>query len=307
MSNNFFEFEIEHGCFWKAFVDFLAESMPKCTMTLNNTGIRIQSKNVKQGANKYAMFIYLNKSSFSLFNLKEEILNDELEECSNLTPIPCQIQFITREMQKHCKTIKKKEVVKLSLPSENSDVSNLVLTISDRSKPYKIERKDLSISSHVTHIRDISDFQQGEDEVQYLASPYSLKAEEIQNLKKTIGVKNSFVEITIYEDRRLEFRSNSQGSAPLVLIFENNPNKPLPNSSYKIQVSGSIIVMLSKLFQLSTDLNFYQPTANSTARGIMISGCFDKPKYMGNYRIIVSEDLRLKKVINEYTIGQNTD
>jgi len=262
-----FEIKIENGCFFKSLIDFLSTCVDKCWMDIDEDGIKITETCEKPKQNKFAFYIILERNHFNSF-----ILNK-----------PTKFQIDTKSLQKLCRNIKKKDrIIMTHTILENSEKQYLILTIIDDGMIGRNEEKIITLSSHYTKIDTTK--RKVVETVGFCKVPFILPSSGVQNIKKSIGMKCTTVEILTQCPTFIQFKSTSYSIAPLIITYGTlNKDEKL----FSINICGSIITVLSKLTQLSKDIQFFQ-YENNNHICMRIVSVIDIPKFIGKIELIIN-------------------
>lgn len=266
VSDFIFEISFDNGYFFKYLIDFVSVCVPEqdklCEFIFNENGIYLTYKSEKTDNIKYFVFLDLERSNFIKYKINKNL----------------KIFLEPKQLQKICRNIKKKDKVVLKFTNQKK-----LLLIINTEDIYSMEETKEIIYSRYYEI-NITDDKELEKPTGSSGNPFSLSSNNIQNLRKAVGVKTEPV-LMYLQDEYLEFITVSHRISPLTIKYgKYDENKP----KNKVSLSGSIISILSKLSNLSNKIKFFPNEDDDSSVGwIKVSANIDIPQYMGNVDIFV--------------------
>lgn len=271
-----FKVSLTNGYFFKSYVDFLAScvhtSDNKCWLRVDEDGLKIEYTTDKQDRNRCHVFILLERAHFKNYLITKNV----------------EINIEPKQLQKICRNIKKKDKLVFSF-SENDSTAELKLTIYNDQFCGKEEIKEIPFISHYEKKEEVII----EKPTEFYSFPFTITSDDIQNVKKVIGVKKEPVELSLLKDEILIFNGLSQGISPFIIKYPQNYSKVIDKDNMtKIVLSGAIVSILSKLAQMTKHIHFYQQNKEDTSyhnNMLKITSKLDVPYYMGKVEIIVFE------------------
>lgn len=269
-----FKIKFNNGSFFKNFIDFLSllstidkesnKDSKCCWLSVNKKGI---SASVNYNNN---MKVKIINSIFKVNLLSEQFTDYSVKRNIELNINP-------KNMQTLCKNINRSDEIILY-----SFESKLLIKVYTHSLK-KVETKEIIVGEVNFPLQDDTPFTR-----EFCDTPYTLHASEMSNLKKGVGFKSEIIQINLHQDKLLEFRSTSHGISPLFIAYGNVDEK----NKTDILVMCSHIHLLSKLSNMCTKIRFYESKIldeeEKDIKLIKISASIDKPMYMGNIDIIIS-------------------
>uniref|UniRef100_A0A6C0J9X8 Proliferating cell nuclear antigen PCNA N-terminal domain-containing protein n=1 Tax=viral metagenome TaxID=1070528 RepID=A0A6C0J9X8_9ZZZZ len=270
-----FKIKFNNGSFFKNFVDFLSllstidkesnkEGNKYCWLLVNKKGIAASAN-----YNNNAKVKNIN-SMFKINLLSEQFTDYSVKRTIELNINPKNIQTL-------CKNINRSD--EIILYSFGSKLSIKVYTHNLK----KVETKEIIVEEVNFPLQEDNSFYR-----EFCDTSYTIHASEMSNLKKGIGFKSEIVQIKLHQDKLLEFNSTSHGISPLFIAYGNVDEK----NKTDILVMCSHIHLLSKLSNMCTKIRFYESKVleneDKNIKFIKISASIDKPVYMGNIDIIIS-------------------
>jgi Proliferating cell nuclear antigen, N-terminal domain. len=263
-----FSIDIENGHLFKHLIDFISLCVfpvNKCWLRFDNEGLKMQYVTEKQNDVQCFMSLILERDNFQSFHVVKQI----------------ELQVEPKQIQKLCRNIRKKDHLYLSFISDNTNVRFLLHIRSSYNSLEKEEIKEIPFISFFEKQEQLLDKDLG-----FCPIPFTLDTSEIQNLKKAVGVKKESVEIQLSENNFLKFTTLSHGISPIVIKYGKEKI-----CTTKINLSGHIVNILSKLGNLSKSVRFYEKETKSTEyQMIKISSVIDIPKYLGKVEMYVYEN-----------------
>lgn len=261
-----FSIKIENGHLFKHLIDFVTLCVfptNKCWLRIDTEGLKMQYITEKQDDVQCFISLILERGNFQSFHVVKQI----------------EIQIEPKQIQKLCRNIRKKDHLHLSFVS---DTTNIRFLLHIRSS-YTVEKEEIK------EIPFISFFEKQEQmldkDLGFCHVPFTLDTVEIQNLKKAVGVKKEMVELQLNENNFLKFTTLSHGISPITIKYGKEQQ-----CTSKINLSGHIVNMLSKLGNLSKSVKFYEKEVKSKEYNmIKISSVIDIPKYLGKIELYVYE------------------
>lgn len=264
-----FSINIENGHLFKHLIDFISVCVfptNKCWLRFDNDGIKMQYITEKQDNVQCFISLILERGNFQSFHIIK----------------PVELQIEPKQIQKLCRNVKKKDHLHLSFISDQTCIRFLLHIKSSYSNTLvKEEIKDIPFISFFEKHEQLLDKDLGFNNV-----PFTLETNEIQNLKKAVGVKKETVEMQVTENNFLKFSTLSHGISPIIIKYGSEQ----PYTT-KINLSGHIVNILSKLGNLSKSVRFYEKKDKSDDYSIIkISSVIDIPKYLGKIELYVYEN-----------------
>ncbi len=275
MSNYLFEIVIESGFLWKSFVDFIYNCITNTKLHLKIdpiNGIRVIHPSDKSDQNKYVIFCSLDKNRLQRFKIEKSI----------------SLYLDPKRLYKICRTIKKKDVITLSM---NSDVveknCNMLMTIRNENSLNTYKQIPIPAEFLYEGYTNVDNNQKLFETEKQKFNDYNfcLKSSQIQELKKEIS-SNSDVELYIQEDNFVKFVYSNQSITPSEYIsgIENKTK-----DTFNMTLKGTMIKILSKTTPLSSNLNFYTLKNKEDKKALRVSVPIDIPSYFGFIDIFIYE------------------
>jgi hypothetical protein len=258
---------IENGHLFRHLIDFIAlcvSPVNKCWLRFDMEGIKMQYVTEKQDDVQCFVQLVLERGNFQSFHIVK----------------PVELQIEPKQIQKLCRNIRKKDHLHLSFTPGES-VRFLLHIRSSYNSLEKEEVKDIPFISYFEKQEQLLDKDLG-----FCQIPFTLDSVEIQNLKKAVGVKKETVEIQLSQNNFLKFSTLSHGISPIIIKYGKEQE-----CTTKINLSGHIVNMLSKLGNLSKTIKFYEKQEKSLDYNMLkISSVIDIPKYLVKVELYVYEN-----------------
>lgn len=259
-SSKLFIFSIDSGLLLKNLSDVLLLCSEKtCVLTITETTLTFSKVDKSFPENDCKLLIIIDALHLSGFNLK----------------YPLTVTLPVKHFNKFCKTLKKRDKVSIWI----DDSSMLHLEVKDEVTGItKVEEKAMA----VTVTQGVEPNDAGTINDRFYSLAFTVTPSLIQGVKKSIGTKESPVEIKLQRDEYLEFNSTWAGTGPLRTIFGKQTTE-----FTNIIVSAGVITVLSKLSQLCNKLRFHQQKNMDDVNVLKISGKIDSPSYLGEVLVLI--------------------
>jgi len=260
--DDYFVFEFISNNLFKQFIEILniiinqeENNSKDITLRLTHDGIYI-IRMTKSDMSQYCLKLIFNTNSFVEYKI-----NHELE-----------IIFNGQTFIKTCKNIQKNNDDHIKILYEKSELK-IIITNKIKVKTETIILNDNNISCYIPQDKPLT------MDITFKDSFYKFNTIDFTNLKKSINLKTETVNISLFEDKYIVFKSRSQGTSPLHILYgvlshnENNENNEINET--RIVINTKILNLLAKLNILTNTVNLHQSYKNNI---IKIFGEFIHPK-----------------------------
>lgn len=266
--NDYFLLQFVTTSFYKNFIDFLIIIANQDNNIDRKICIRLDldKLTVIKEINKHDNIILyltleLNKNSFIKYEVSE----------------PYEIKLNANQIIKSCNNRQKNVNDKIELIYKDQQLSIIITNINEL---------DSDINPIINPIIYKPQQNLREIDIKFKDIGYNIKTIKFMELKRKINVKGEIIEINMFENKFIIFKSRTNGMIPFQRIFGTLDNE---NDSTYIKINTIILNIFTKINYLCTDLIFYQTKEKSKIVKVagLITNVIDKNKIFGNVNIII--------------------